>query len=318
MGYRIDASRGLVLLGVAVIAAVSAGCGGDNGTVGPQIISTAYSYTSFDGPGGPPTTINGINNNAAAIGFTTKASANSNFIRNPGGTFTSLSLGDPAGMANGANRNNTAVGVASGNAFMLSNGAQTSIIPTGATSSVAFGINDTGVIVGQDVVTAGSASGFVDVNGVFTTVDAAPTATMTTLQGINNNGLAIGFYSTDGVHQHGFIYDTIAQKTTLIGDPSTSRTKNGALVLTQFLGINDSNQAAGYYQTTNGSQYGFIYNINSKSYTFLDEPQAVPVAGVQVTQITGIDDASDLAGFYVDSARVQHGFVAALTTTTVR
>jgi probable HAF family extracellular repeat protein len=44
--------------------------------------------------------------------------------------------------------------------------------------------------------------------------------------------------------------------------------------LTQFLGINDNGLAVGYYQTNDGSQHGFLYDIAAMSYSLLDDPFA--------------------------------------------
>ncbi len=219
-------------------------------------------------------------------------------------------------MANGVNNHNAVVGVANNSAFLLANGKQTTLTPPNSTSSIAFGINDSGVIVGQYVASAGgNTPGFVDINGVFTTITPTASATVTNVQGVNNNGMAIGFYSADGVHQHGFLYNTRTKQTTLLPDPSTPRITAGGLTLTQFLGINDKNEAVGYYQTTNGSQFGFLFNLNTQVYTFLDAPQAAPVNGVQITQITGVTNGGTITGFFIDANGAQHGFIATPPTT---
>jgi hypothetical protein len=103
------------------------------------------------------------------------------------------------------------------------------------------------------------------------------------------------------------------QKVAVLGDPVTTRTAASPLVLTQFLSINDHDQVAGYYQTTDGSQYGFVYDLATSTYIFLDHPMAAPVAGAQITQITGIDNANEIAGFFIDAQGDQHGFVASPT-----
>ena len=299
---------------LSTILAFSYGCGGGNGTV--RVVPAPTVFTTIDGPGGNPTTLNGISNNGTTVGFTTNNGANANFLRSTGGVFTSLAIGDPAaGMSNAVNIHSAVVGVANNNAFLLANGNQTALTPPGSTTSIAFGINDNGVIVGQYAASAGGTTpGFVDANGVFTTITPTTSATVTNVQGINNRGLAVGFYSADGVHQHGFTYDISSKKITLLPDPNTPRIVSGGLTLTQFLGINDNNEAVGYYQTTNGSQFGFLFNLNTQTYTFLDAPQAAPVNGVQITQITGVSNAGTIAGFFIDANGAQHGFIAAPST----
>ncbi len=183
--------------------------------------------------------------------------------------------------------------------------------PTGdvtstTTAEAAFGINDQGAIVGQYTdSTTGNSPGFVFAKGGFTTLNPVANDLQVFAQGINNNGLVVGFYNTDGVHDHGFLFNTNTSTYTLLADPVVAN-----LLFTQFLGINDHNEAVGYYQTNDGSQHGFLYDIATQSYTFLDDPNAA-TSGLSITQITGISDSGEIAGFYVDAnSGLQRGFVA--------
>jgi hypothetical protein len=82
-------------------------------------------------------------------------------------------------------------------------------------------------------------------------------------------------------------------------------------VFSQILGINDKGIAVGYYGDSTISQHGFIYNTNTGSYSFLDDPnEQFTAAGVEVTQITGINNSGEITGFYTDASGVAHGFVA--------
>jgi hypothetical protein len=277
--------------------------------------SGQYNFTTFDGPSGPPTTINGINNNGTVVGLTTangvSGSTNTNFLRTVGGTVSMFDVGDPAmGMATAVNSSNEIVGVANGQAFTLIGSTETTLTPFDSTSSIALGVNDQGAVVGQYVQDSSHTPGFLDINGVYTSVTPTMASVVTNVQGINNHGLAVGFYSEDGTTQHGFSLDTTTMKLTLLADPSTMRIMTGGLVLTQFLAVNDSGEAVGYYQTNDNSQYGFLFDLATSTYTFLDHPQAAPFNGVQTTQITGIDNAGEIAGFFIDSMGNQHGFVA--------
>jgi hypothetical protein len=94
---------------------------------------------------------------------------------------------------------------------------------------------------------------------------------------MNDNGLVTGFYSTDGVHQHGFFYNSTTGTYTPAADPVIAN-----LVLTQFLGINDKGMAAGYYQLPDSSRHGFLYNIGTGAYSSPDDPNAAR-SGVSIT-----------------------------------
>src|SRR5579859_2448500 len=136
---RIYTFGGMMLASAAI--ALSYGCGSGNSTT--RVIQSPTRFTTIDGPGGGATTINGINNNGAIVGFTTSNGVNSNFLRSAGGALTALNVGDAAaGMANGVNGGGTIVGVANNNGFVLANGKQTALTPPNSTSSIAFGVND--------------------------------------------------------------------------------------------------------------------------------------------------------------------------------
>ncbi len=275
--------------------------------------ATLYNFVTFDGSGDNAggTTVNGVSNTGAIVGFSSNANATvlTNFVRNPNGTFSTLNINnDPLANANGINSFGVVVGATAGQAFMLQNGNLAVLPPvnTATAMETAFGINDHGTVVGQ--YTDGNTDtepGFVDQNGNFTILNPVANAVVTNAQGINGNGLVTGFYSTDGEHQHGFFYNTANGMYQLPADPVEPN-----LFLTQFLGINDNGLAVGYWQDNAGSQHGFLYNINSHAYTFLDDPSEGTNNGVQITQITGINNANEIVGFYVDPNGVQRGFLA--------
>src|SRR4029077_5937652 len=93
----------------------------------------------------------------------------------------------------------------------------------------AFGINDSGQIVGS-FFDAGNTKthGFLDTGGSFTTIDV-PGATNTNAYGINNSGQIVGWFR-DGLGDHVFL-DTGGSFTTINAPGATS---------TYAYGINDS------------------------------------------------------------------------------
>jgi hypothetical protein len=170
-------------------------------------------------------------------------------------------------------------------------------------------LNDSGIIVGQYTLSNNTTPGFVDVAGTITTLIPKPGAMVVNVQGVNNHNIICGFYSFNGVNQFPFLYNIATKTYTFPAVPSTARTKAGGLVLTQFLGINDAGIVCGYYQTNNGSQFGLIYNTNNFTYTYVDDPVAAPVGGVQITQLVGISN-NTIAGFFIDAEGNMHGFFA--------
>jgi hypothetical protein len=204
-----------------------------------------------------------------------------------------------------------------GNAFSLIGGKLTTFVPAGTGTAVAFGINDLGTIVGQSILAA-SSPGFLLAGGSLTTINAPSGPNTVFAQGINNNGLVVGFYvGTDG-QDHGmtFLQSSAVNHMgtgTAIADPHippVAGEPGATFVFSQILGINDHGLAVGYYGDSTGSQHGFFYNTNTDKYTFLDDPNAAFSNGVEVTQITGINNAGEITGFYTDANGLAHGFVA--------
>jgi hypothetical protein len=284
-----------------------------------------YAFTDFDFPGSgnaaaAGTNVNGIANNGNAVGVSIANDGNfANFTRAPDGTTTPLNL-NPTAMAFGVNSAGDVVGTQNGAAFFLPPGGtpQTLATPTGATN--AFGINDNGNIVGQ--FTSGTSSpGFVlqsPASTGFIQLNAPSGPNIVNAQGINNSGLVVGFYvGTDG-QDHGFRAATSGAHTgaltgTAIADPTipTVPGEPGAtFVFSQILGINDHGIAVGYYGDSTTSQHGFLLDLATDTYTFVDDPSEAFDNGVEVTQITGIDNAGEIVGFYSDGGGVFHGFAA--------
>jgi hypothetical protein len=230
-----------------------------------------------------------------------------------------LNLGSPKANAFGVNSSGIVVGSdGNGNAFYLVKGHLHTFIPNGGMSAIAFGVNDHATIVGQ-YVTSTASPGFVRLNANTSITINAPSGPNTVnVQGINNNGLIVGFYvGTDG-QDHGFIaHESDAVNgvitATPIADPAipTVQGEPGAtFVFSQVLSVNDKGIAVGYYGDSTASQHGFLYNTNTGQYTFLDDPKEAFNNGVEVTQITGISNSGEITGFYTDANGVAHGFVA--------
>jgi hypothetical protein len=272
---------------------------------------------------GTGTNLSGISNSGTVVGFTTTDNVNfTNFTANPlvSQTATTLSFASSAAMAFGVNSAGTVVGTdGNGNAFFLpSGGSPTTFIPNSAASALAFGINNNGVIAGQYNSNAGTTPGFILNGAAVTTINAPSGPNFVDAQGINNSGLVVGFYVGTDDQDHGFIAkSSSAGNGVITGTPVADPTipnipqENGAtFVFSQILGVNASGIAVGYYGDSTGSQHGFFYNTNNGQYTFLDDPSATFTNGVEITQITGINDSGEITGFYSGANGVLRGFVA--------
>ena len=292
-----------------------------------QVENGGFMFTNFDGPNagntaGAGTNMNGISNTGLVVGFDIDNNGNfHNFVVNvKKHTVTELNInGSMTANANGINSSGTVVGT-DGNmhAFYETKGKVTTFIPSVGCRAVAFGINDKGMIVGQ-FTNSTATPGFIKVNKkTFIEINAPSGPNVVNAQGINNKGLVVGFYEgTDG-KDHGFEANEKSASNgvltgTAIADPTIPNVPGepgATFVFSQILGINDQGIAVGYYGDSTTSQHGFIYNTNTGQYTFLDDPSEAFCNGVEVTQITGINNSGEITGFYSDANGVFHGFVA--------
>ena len=145
--------------------------------------------------------------------------------------------------------------------------------PAGPNVVNAQSINNKGLVVGFYVGTDGQDHGFMASqgaakNGTLTaTAIADPTiptvkgekgATFVFSQilGVNDHGIAVGYYGDSTTSQHGFIYNTNTGKYTFLDDPSEAF-DNGVEV-TQTTGITNSGEITGFYSDANGVFHGFV------------------------------------------------------------
>ena len=291
------------------------------------VTANGYVWTNFD----PTLTVtavgsnvNGLSNSGRVVGTQVdgnNASVFANFSGTPN-NLTPLNTGANQ-IAFGINSAGAVVGGNGTNAFYLPPGGtpQTLTVPGNAIN--AFGINDSGTIVGQFTSNTGT-PGFVLPNigsGSAITVNAPsqPGGNVVNAQGINNNGLLAGFYLGGDGQVHGFVSNLsgVAAGSTVTGIavadpriPAVAGEPGATFLFSQLLGVNNAGLVSGYYGDSTTSQHGFLYNTTSGAYTFIDDPSVAFHNGVEVTQITGINNLGELAGFYTDANGTAHSFTA--------
>lgn len=294
------------------------------GEIGKPINAKGFTFINFDSGLGTSTAgtgsnANGISDKGQLVVTLINADGTfTNFTGTPGQT-TPLNLGTTA-MAFGVNAINTIVGTQNGAAFFLPAKGSAQPLPSPAGATSAFGINDKGQIVGQYTNAQGQTPGFALVNmkSSATTINAPSGPNAVNAQGINNFGMVVGFYVGNDGQDHGFIANlSNTKKGVLTGTPvpdptipSVAGEPGATFVFSQILSVNDAGIAVGYYGDSTTSQHGFLYNTNTGKYTFVDDPSEKFNGGVEVTQITGINDSGELTGFYSDANGVFHAFTA--------
>jgi hypothetical protein len=130
-----------------------------------------------------------------------------------------------------------------------------------------------------------------------------PGSVQTQVTGLNNGGVTVGFWSSMNNanmvnDNHGFVdvgghFRTADFPTGIPATPPVD----------QLLGVNDHDVAVGFYTDANGNNHGYEYNIGEQRFSTVTE------AGVTNLTAAAINDAGDVAGFYVNSAGTTDGFL---------
>jgi uncharacterized membrane protein len=181
--------------------------------------------------------------------------------------------------------------------FLLAGKTYTSLDYPGAAYSYSLAINDSGQIVGNWNDGAGTLHGYVYSSGVFTSIDP-PGSLYTEADGIDKAGDIVGLYC-DGVACRGYLLHSGVF--TIIDYPGATSTG--------VYGINDKGQMVGAYGTgaivqNFDQQHGFLYD--GSTFTSFD----APFGGVVVTWARGINNKSQIVGFYEDNTLSDFGFLA--------
>lgn len=134
-----------------------------------------------------------------------------------------------------------------------------------------------------------------------------PGSVQTQVTGLNNIGTTVGFWApSNNGGDNNFGFTDIGGAFTSVNNPGTPTT--GTMV-NQLLGVNDGNTAVGFFTDSAGVTHGYTYNIGAKTFsTNINDPNAGTMTG-QGTTAAAINNSGEIAGFYVDSAGVFHGFV---------
>jgi hypothetical protein len=293
--------NGIANNGTVVGFTLSASETTQNFTANP-LVSTNANVLNINGL--PNAMANAINSNGLVVGtdgngnaFTLNTNTNTftTFIPNGGTSAVALGVND-AGQIVGQYTN--AAGATPG--FVVSGSNTTTInAPTGATSDLvnAQGINNNGLVVGFYLGNDGQVHGFEfnlhsAVNGVGTgtaiadptiptNVPGEPGATFMFSQilGINDHGIAVGYYGDSTLSQHGFLYNTNTGQYTFLDDPSEGFS-NGVEV-TQITGITNSGEITGFYTDANGEAHGFV------AFASVPEPGSVVLLGLGMAAALG-------------------------------
>src|ERR1700722_12860003 len=214
----------------------------------------------------------------------------------------------------------------------------------GSVQTQVVAIDNIGNTAGFWIDGANTNFGFVEWNMIFTSYRSPMThkGTVNQLLGLNDNGIAVGFYTGGLGVNHGYELNQATGKFPPIvppgmtnvtaagidnaGDVAGFGTANDATVSfllrngtfsaftfpkstggTMAFGMNNKDQIVGSYVDAKGASHGFVltHPLNNAKWVSIDEPD-----GIGTTVINGVNDLGQLVGFYVDKAGNTDGFLA--------
>ncbi len=127
-----------------------------------------------------------------------------------------------------------------------------------------------------------------------------PGSQQTQVTGINNGDRTVGFWADANGDNFGFVEHD--GKFTNVVNPLAPKAAPGTPSVQQLLGVNDRNDAVGFYTDAAGNNHGFTYDIAKGSF------DAVNIKGFTSVTATGINNEGEIAGF-VQNGGASEGFV---------
>lgn len=130
-----------------------------------------------------------------------------------------------------------------------------------------------------------------------------PGSSQTQVTALNNTGTKTGFFTatnTGADSDFGFISwsDRGVERLLLVNNPGTG----GSTLVNQVLGVNDSNNAVGFYVDGYGVSHGYSYSVASAKF------MPVTINGAMSVTATGINAGNLICGAYVNAKGRTYGF----------
>ena len=206
----------------------------------------------------------------------------------------------------------------------------------GAVQTQVTAINGSGDTAGIWLGSSRLPQGFIDWKGTFTSYNDPAASGGTEILGLNDSGIAVGFYVGPSNQRYGFTLDRATGTFTGVTPPGASNVtaagvndgadivgyyssgstgsnsvgfleKNGTFtavaypgaVSTMALGVNAHDAVVGTYVDAYGKTHGFLLRnpLNGPTYLWIDDPQ-----GAGTTTLNGINDRINMVGYYVDTS----------------
>ena len=133
-----------------------------------------------------------------------------------------------------------------------------------------------------------------------------PGAIQTQVVAINEADLTVGFFSTmnnaNSMNANAGFYRIDDGSYHSVAFPTSD---NASPSINQLLGVNDSDDAVGFYTDSKGNNHGYEYSIRDRKFRLI----TVSGEGATTVTVTGIDDFGDVVGFFTGTGGKQEAFL---------
>ena len=183
----------------------------------------------------------GINDQGAIVGQYVTSNATPGFIQSHGKSYITINAPSGPNVVNAQGINNHGLVVG----FYVGNDTQ-----------------DHGFVASERAARHGTLTGIAVADPTIPSVPGEPGATFVFSQilGINDRGIAVGYYGDSTTSQHGFLYNTRTGQYTFLDDPNEAF--NNGVEVTQITGITNSGEITGFFSDANGIFHGFVATLH--------------------------------------------------------
>jgi hypothetical protein len=135
-----------------------------------------------------------------------------------------------------------------------------------------------------------------------------PHSVQTQVTGLNDNGVQVGFYSTQdnksGINNNfGWYFNGSFHRVVFPTGNNNKPTTD------QLLGVNDHDVAVGFYLNGSGVSRGYTFNIKNGHFAMVTEPGAPTGGRAPALSANAINDAGDVVGSYATSGGMTDAFI---------
>jgi len=273
------------------------------GSVGQAGTITVYTATVLGTLGGSASQAYGINDSGQVVGSSSTATSTRAFLYSSATGMTNLGTLSGVSSATGINSGGQVAGNSGDYAFLYSSSTgMSSLGSLGGGWSDAYGINDSGQVVGDSYTASYADHAFLYSSSKGMTDLGTLGGSTSTAYGINNSGQIVGDSYTASGADHAFLYNSGSSSAKMLD----LGTMGGAD--SQANAINNGGQIVGWSDTASGASHAFLYTYSSGSAT-MTAADDLGTLGGSTSDALAINNDAEVVGLSYTSSGAMDAFL---------